>query len=223
VASVVTVKAATQIVKVHYSDHKSVHGYRPRVDSPPIDVNTDTFIHTIILRNEVHTLTCLIQRICSLLQPPLLPPPNMTSRKQPSHPTINPPIPLPINIRGLPHLRNLRKRKLISNPFLRPIRPARLQLKPAAPIGRDPLLRCPARRGRPRLFVAVFERPAADEVAHDDAQLPAVAVLEADDDHAVAAEAFAPAVDAVFLADAVRHHEFVVARHADVVVAGVAL
>lgn len=146
----------------------------------------------------------------------------MTSRKQPPHPTINPPEPLPIDIRGLPHLRDLRKRKLVPHPLLRPVRPSRLQFKSAAPIGRDTLLRR-ARRGRARLLVVVFERPAADEVAHDDAQLSTVAVLEADDDHAVAAEAFAPTVDAVLFADAVRDDEFVVAGHADVVVAGVAL
>jgi hypothetical protein len=38
----------------------------------------------------------------------------------------------------------------------------------------------------------------------------------------VTAKAFAPAIDAILFADAVRYNKFVVARHADVVVAGIA-
>lgn len=63
---------------------------------------------------------------------------------------------------------------------------------------------------------------AADEIGDDDAALAAVAVLEADNDHAVVAEALAPAVASVFLGDAARRDELVVAAGADVVVAGVA-
>ena len=52
--------------------------------------------------------------------------------------------------------------------------------------------------------------------------LSAVAVFETDNDHPVATETLAPAVDSVFFGDANRDVEFVVACHADVVVAGVA-
>lgn len=66
------------------------------------------------------------------------------------------------------------------------------------------------------------KRKAAYEVANNDTALACVAVLEANDDHAVAAETAAPAVHAVFFADATQHQQFVVAVHADVVVAFVA-
>ena len=54
--------------------------------------------------------------------------------------------------------------------------------------------------------IGVFERPATNEVTHDDAQLASVAVFESHDDHAVSAEAFAPPVDAVVFADAARDY-----------------
>lgn len=57
VTSFGAVKAGSEIVNVHHpGQYTFVHGYRPKVDSPPIDANIDTFIHTIILRNDVHTL-----------------------------------------------------------------------------------------------------------------------------------------------------------------------
>lgn len=52
--------------------------------------------------------------------------------------------------------------------------------------------------------------------------MAAVAVLEANNDHAVPAETLAPPIYAVFLCDAPADDEFVVAAHADIVVAGVA-
>lgn len=64
---------------------------------------------------------------------------------------------------------------------------------------------------------------AADEVADDDALSAAVAVFEADHDHAVALETAAPALVAVFGRDLGRGDEFEVAGGADGVVAVVAL
>jgi hypothetical protein len=52
--------------------------------------------------------------------------------------------------------------------------------------------------------------------------LSAIAVFEADYNHAVAAETFSPSVDAVFLGKTTGDVEFVVACHTDVVVADVA-
>ena len=60
-----------------------------------------------------------------------------------------------------------------------------------------------------------------DKIADDDTSLPAVTVFEANNNHAVGSETFAPAVHAVVFTDAVGDNEFMVAAHADVVVAGV--
>lgn len=67
-----------------------------------------------------------------------------------------------------------------------------------------------------------FEGVAADEIADNDAALAAVAVFKAYYDHAVVAEALAPAVTAVFFGYAAGDDKFVVAACANVVVAGVA-
>lgn len=66
----------------------------------------------------------------------------------------------------------------------------------------------------------LVEPAATDEVLHDDSSLPAVAVFEADDDHAVALQAAPPAAVAVLGADTAGCNEFGVAGRADVVIAG---
>jgi hypothetical protein len=73
-----------------------------------------------------------------------------------------------------------------------------------------------------RICVVFFEGVSANELAHNYSSLAAIVVFEANDDHAMPAETLAPAVDAIFFGDAARDVELVVARHANVIVPGIA-
>ena len=70
--------------------------------------------------------------------------------------------------------------------------------------------------------VFVFEGSAADEIAYYNPSLALFEILESYDHHAVAFEAAAPAVVAVFFVDFARGYKLEVAVRADVVVAAVA-
>jgi hypothetical protein len=68
-----------------------------------------------------------------------------------------------------------------------------------------------------------FQRKATDKIPRHNSVLSAAAVLKAHDNHSMALDAAAPAIHAVFAADASGRDEFIVAGGADVVVPFVAL
>lgn len=77
-----------------------------------------------------------------------------------------------------------------------------------------------AARGARDLAKLLHEAAASDEVLHHDSTLSAAAVIESNNDHAVTFWTAAPAVVAVFGADAARGDLFRIAGCADIVVAG---
>jgi len=137
----------------------------------------------------------------------------MIRRKQSFRTGVHPPIPIAIDICRLAYLRTSWKCQFILISLVRPIPPSSQESQAKTTIGRIPLH---------SYFLFFFERVPANKVSNDDASLSAVTILETDNDHAVAARTFSPTVHAVFSADATRDDEFMVAAHADIVVAGVA-
>lgn len=69
----------------------------------------------------------------------------------------------------------------------------------------------------------ILEGVATDQVSNDDPSLPFFVVFKADNNHAMASQATAPAIVAILLADLRRCHELEVAICADIVVAVIAL
>jgi hypothetical protein len=57
----------------------------------------------------------------------------------------------------------------------------------------------------------IAQSEAADQVAYDDSTLSSITVLKANDDHTVATWTAAPAIGAVFIGDAPRHNQLVIA------------
>jgi hypothetical protein len=69
----------------------------------------------------------------------------------------------------------------------------------------------------------LFQGVSADKVSNNHSSLPTITIFKAYNYHSVATETPSPAIDTVFLIDAARHVQFVVASHANVVIAEVAL